>query len=166
MSEYVRKQLPVIAVVFAIGILSSGFALMQLRGSVPGIDVDTFSLLSLVIPCLAIALCSLVIMLMANEIGKQLFVVVTSVCVIAGAISMIVVSIWMSDQAFASQLLAHSSEGAMVIPPVNTPLIIVRDIAAFFVCSVVGCILGAWVGSRLHPVRATDMKQSKKKGNR
>ena len=155
MPEYVRKQLPVIAAVFAIGILTSAFALLQLRGSVPGISVDTFSLFSLIIPCVAALLCSLVIMLMASEIGKQLFVIVTSICVIAGAISMIAVSIWMSDQTFAAQLLAQSAEGAQVVPPINAPLIIVRNIAAFFVCSVVGSIVGAWVGSRLHPVRAT-----------
>ncbi len=162
MSEYVRKQLPVIAAVFAIGILTSGFALIQLHGAVPGMDVDTFSLLSLVIPCIAAFLCSLAIMLTANEIGKQLFVVVTSACVIAGAASMVVVSFWMSDQSFAAELLRHSAEGAVVVAPANAPLIVIRDIAAFFVCSVVGSVIGAWVGSRLHPVRATDTRSGKK----
>ena len=161
MSEYVRKQLPVIVAVFAIGIFTAGFALMQLRGSASGVDVDAFSTYSLVIPCVAIAICSLAIMLMANEIGRQLFVIVSSVCVIAGAISMIVVSVWLSDQSFAAQLLEHSAEGAVVVAPINAPLIIVRNIAAYFVCSVVGSIIGAWIGSRLHPVRATDTNKNK-----
>lgn len=164
MKEQVRKHLPILIAIFAIGVLTGAFALMQVKNAVPGISVDAFNTIIMIVPCAIALICSFVSMMLASEIGKQLFIVTTMTSLFIGVVILIVTSVWMFDQSFAAQLLENSPEGSIVVPTINAPVMIVRNIAACFVCSVVGCIGGAWLGSRLHPVYASKQgNQNRKK---
>lgn len=136
MSQAVKQHLAVIVVVSLIGIATAVFALMQARSA--GLNADTLATAVWVIPCVVMVVASFVIMLTASSIGRQLFLVVAGICFVAGIVGMVVTSGWFS--------------GTDVTPPLQNPIIVMRDIAAFIVAPTVGSIAGAWIGSRVHPV--------------
>ena len=51
--------------------------------------------------------------------------------------------------------VASSGEGAAIVPSMNNTLVAIRNVAAFVVAPTVGCIAGAWVGSRVHPMKSS-----------
>lgn len=155
MSDVVRQHAATIAVVCLLGVVASAFALLQVHDAAGSLDVSTFSSAIFVIPCVAMVICSFIIMMTANAIGRQLFAVVVLACFAAGVVSMVVTSGWLSDAAVVQQLLANSPEGTTVTPPVQNMVVVLRDIAAFVVAPTVGSIAGAWLGSRLHPMSSS-----------
>lgn len=152
MNDEVRQHLTVIVAVFLLGIAATVFALMQVYGAAGTMDVGSFSNAVFLVPCIAMVICSFVIMLTARAIGRQLFVVVVGVCFVAGIVSMVVTSGWLSNPGIAELLLANSPDGTTITPPVENIVVVMRDIAAFIVAPTVGSIAGAWLGSRLHPM--------------
>ena len=151
-----NTHMPVVAVVSVIGIVTCAFALSGVLGNVQELDASTFSTLIIVIPCAIMVICSFIIMVTAHEIGRKLFLAVAGVCFAGGVVSMIVTSMWLGDPSVTSALLANSPDGATITVPVNSPIIVMRNIAAYIVCPTVGSIAGAWIGSRLHPVKAAN----------
>ena len=160
MDAVVRNHLPVIVVVTLVGVITGCVALTFVHNSASTMDANLFSGLLFVVPCAIMLVCSFVIAFTAYEIGRQLYIVVLSICLILGVVSMLVGSAWLSDQSIAAQLLANSPADTVITPILKSPMTILRDIAAFVVVPTVGCILGAWAGSRVHPMRAD--KKSKK----
>ncbi len=154
MKESVRQHLVALIGVSLLGIAGGFMLLSYIHGAVGTMNVSTFSTWILAGPCAIIFACSFVITATASKIGRQLFVTVVAICVVAGIVSMLVTSAWMSDQAIAAQLLANSPDGTTITPILKSPLTCFRNIAAYFVVSTIGCIAGTWVGSRLHPVQA------------
>ena len=152
MTEGLKRHLPVIVVVSLVGIATCVFALTQVLGSVDKLDVDAFSLYIIIIPSVIMVVCSFVIALTANQIGRQLYLVVVGICFVTGIVSMVVTSGWLSDSAISAQLLANSPEGTTITPILQAPIIMLRDLAAYIVAPTVGCIFGAWLGSRIHPM--------------
>ena len=152
MTEGLKRHLPVIVVVSLVGIATCVFALTQVLNSAGGLDLESFSLYIILIPSIVMLVCSFVIALTANSIGRQLYLVVVGICFVTGIVSMVVTSGWVSDASISAQLLANSPEGTTVTPPLQSPLVVLRDLAAYIVAPTVGCIFGAWLGSRIHPV--------------
>ena len=152
MSESVKKHLPVIAIVTVIALASAAYALLLVHDNVASMSVDAFSAYIIVIPCVAMLVGSFAITVTAQTIGRQLYIVVLAICFVLGLVSLVVTSLWMSDPSIASALLANSPEGTTITPVTESLLTVVRDIAAYVVVPTVGCIAGAWVGSRVHPV--------------
>lgn len=154
MTEGFRKQLPVIVAVSLVGIVTGAFALVRVLDAAASMNVETFSSLVFVIPCAIMLICSLVVAITAHSIGRQLYVTMLGICLVTGVVSMVLTSIWMSDASLAASLLANSPEGSSVVPVSDQPLLVMRNIAAYVVMPTVGCIVGAWLGSRLHPVQS------------
>lgn len=153
MNDELKDHLPTIIATFAIGIAACAFALLQVYNNAGAMNVDMFSMAVWVVPCVFMVICSFVIMVTANAIGRKLFLVVVGVCFVAGVIEMVLTSTWFSNPDIVSALLANSGDGAEVVPPINNPIAVMRDIAAFIVAPTVGSIFGAWLGSRLHPMK-------------
>ena len=159
MSDSVRKHLPIIIVVSLAGIATGYLVLSSVYAGASDMSVEAFNSFIFLVPCACMLACSTIIMLTAQEIGRQMYLIVVGLCLAAGIICMIVTSTWLMDDALASSLLANSPDDAAVVPIINSPVLVLRDIAAFFVAPTVGSIFGAWLGSRLHP-----MKQDEKDG--
>lgn len=153
MSEGLKRHLPVIVVVTLICLATAAFALSRVLAGASDMSARTFSLYIIVIPCAIMVVGAFAISFTAEEIGRQLFLTVVGICFVLGVACMVVTSTWMSDATIASQLLANSGDGAEITPILDSPLIILRDLAAFVVAPTVGLIAGAWVGSRVHPMR-------------
>ena len=152
MSDVVRQHLTVIVATCLLGIAVASFILLQVHDAAGSMDVSTFSLAIFIVPCIVMLVCSFIIMVTANAIGRQLFVVVVGICFATGIVCMVVTSGWLSDANVAAQLLANSPEGTTITPPIQNIVVVMRDIAAFIVAPTVGSIAGAWLGSRLHPI--------------
>ena len=158
MSDTVRGHLPIIIVVTLVGVATGAFAMLQVASAASSLDVSTFSTLMLVMPCVVMLIGSFVIAATAVRIERQLYVVVLAICLALGLVSLVAASIIMSDASVASALLANSGEGAQVVPDTQSPMLVMRDIAAYVVMPTIGCIAGAWVGSRVHPMSAERRK--------
>ena len=152
MSESVKQHLPIIVIVTIIALASGAYTLLRVHDGATSMSLDTYSMYIIVIPCVVILLASFIITVTAQTIGRQLYVVVLLICFTLGIISLVVTSMWMSDPTIASALLANSPDGTVITPITNSPLIVMRNIAAYVVVPTVGCIAGAWIGSRIHPV--------------
>ena len=155
MDDAVRQHMTVIVAVLLLGVIAGAFALLQLRNAAGSLDVGAFSLAVFVIPCVIMVICSFIIMMTAQAIGRQLFAVVVLACFAFGVVSMVVTSGWFADATITDQLLANSPEGTVITVPVQNMVVVLRDIAAFVVAPTVGSIAGAWVGSRLHPMTSS-----------
>ena len=167
MTESLKRHLPVIIVVCLVGAATAAFALMQVRNSVDEMDVAMFETLVIVIPCAAMLVCSAVVAMTAHTIERSLYVTMLAICFVLGLVSMVATSMWESDSAVTAALLANSAEDATITAAVNQPLIVMRNIAAYIVMPTLGCIAGAWLGSRMHPMQAEAPKgkpQAKKAG--
>ena len=167
MSDTVKQHLPVIVVVTLVGIATSYFLLSRVVGNAAGMDVDGFSTAIFGIPCIVMFICSTVIVLTSPGINRQLYLVVVGIGLATGIASMLAGNAWLLDSSIANALLANSPAGTTITPVLNAPVIVLRDIAAFFVIPTVGSILGAWLGSRIHPMTSESKnakgKKSKKK---
>ncbi|MBQ9001215.1 MAG: hypothetical protein IJ087_05115 [Eggerthellaceae bacterium] len=161
MTEGFQKPLPVNVVVSFAGITPSAFALMQIANAASSMNVDSFSTYVIVVPCIAMVACSILITITASEIGRQLYLTVVGVCFVCGIVSMVVTSGWFSDPSISAQLLSNSPEGTSITPPLQNPLIVLRNLAAYIVAPTIGCIAGAWLGSRLHPVKSSKVNNQK-----
>ena len=166
MNAVVKKHLPVIIAVTLLGFITACLAFSWLHASATGMNVAMFSWLVFLIPCIIMLICTFIIGATATQIGRQLYVVVLAICLVTGVISMFISSSWMSDSAIASALIANSEEGTTLIPVLQSPMTILRDVAAFIVMPTVGIILGAWVGSKLHPLQGEKTKKDKSKKNK
>lgn len=153
MNEDLKRHLPVIVIATLACIAGTVLALMSLKNAAGGMQLDAFSLAVFVIPCIAMLVGSFVIMVTSEVISRKLFVVVTGICLATGVVAMVVTSSWFQDATLVEALLANSPDGTAVTVPIQSPIIVMRDIAAYVVCPAVGSIAGAWVGSRLHPMR-------------
>ena len=163
MTEGFKRHLPVVVVVSLVGIATCVFALMQVANGASGMNVDSFSMYIILVPCIVMVVCSLLITITASEIGRQLYLAVVGVCFVGGIVSMVITSGWFSDPFISAQLLANSPDGTTITPPLQNPLIVLRNIAAYIVAPTVGCIAGAWLGSRLHPVTSDKRQGGKRK---
>lgn len=163
MNAAIRKQLPVIIVVVLIGFITGCILMTLVHDSASSMGASQFSTIIFIIPCVIMLAGSFVIAFTADEIGRQLYIVSLALCLVCGAISMFVGSSWLSDPAIAEQLLANSPDGTVITPILNSPITIIRDIAAFVVVPTVGCVLGAWAGSRVHPMRREKRPKKGKK---
>ena len=159
MTESLRNHLPVIVAVSVVGTLTGAFALMQVRNGVSGMTVGTFDMLIIVIPCVIMLVCSLIVAATAKAIERPLYVTMMGICLALGLVSMVATSMWAANPDIAAALVANSGEGASLVPATNSPLIAMRNVAAYIVMPTVGCIAGAWIGSRLHPMQATHKKR-------
>ena len=166
MTEGFKQHLPVIIVVSIVGLATGAFALMYVKNSAASMDVGAFSSYIIIIPCLIMLVCSLVVAMTAHTIGRQLYVTMLALCLALGLVSMVVTSIWMSDPVVSAALLANSPEGEVITPITQQPIIVMRNIAAYVVMPTVGCIAGAWIGSRLHPIQAEGKLSNSKKKKR
>ena len=166
MTKGFREHLPVIIVVCIIGFLTGAFALSRVHAGVSGMDLNMFNALIFVIPCAIMLVCSFVVAITANSIGRQMYLVMVVVCLATGIASMVVTSFWVQDASFAAVLQANSPEGTNVVPTLQLPIIMLRDIAAYIVIPTVGLIAGAWLGSRIHPVKSEGSKRKNKNRKR
>lgn len=166
MDSDLRENLPTIAVITIIGVVTSAFGLLMVHDNASSLDAKTFLALVIIIPCAVMVLASFAITLVAPRIGRQLYIAILGLCLLFGVISMFVTSAWTSDSQITAQLLANSSEDTVILPILQSPIVMLRDIAAFIVCPTIGSIVGAWVGSRLHPVEANRQKSKNKKKRR
>ena len=163
MSPIVKKHLPYIVGITLLGIATTFFAYQWLHGEASNMSASQFSWWLFLVPCFVMFACSFAIACTADEIGRQLYVTVLVICLIAGVVTMFIASMWMSDPVIEAALLSNSDEGTMITPVLKSPMTILRDVAAWIVVPTVGCIFGAWVGSRLHPLKGEKPKKSKKK---
>ena len=164
MNPVVKKHLPFIAGITILGALTTYFLYSWLHDSaVHTMSASAFSWWLFLGPCIIMFVCSFAIACTAEVIGRQLYVATLVICLVWGVITMFVASTWMSDPAISEILLANSPEGTTITPVLKSPMTILRDIAAWIVIPTVGCILGAWVGSRIHPMKAEKQKKIKKK---
>lgn len=152
MSDSLKQHLPTVVAVLLIGLATTAFALSRVLSSAGDISVEAFSAYIIAIPTIAMIVCSFVIMFTAQRVGRQLYLVVVATCFVLGIVSMVVTSAWMSDASVAAQLLEHSAEGTQVVPVLDNTVVVIRDIAAYIVAPTVGCILGVWIGSKMHPI--------------
>ena len=169
MTEIVKQHAPAIAAVTLVGLSAMFFLLMRVVGDAANLDFETFMSYTFTIPCVVIFLCSTVVALTSPGINRQLYVVIVVIGMLMGAASMIACNTWLVDPSISSELVSNSPEGTVVTSLLNLPVIVLRDIAAFFVIPTVGSILGAWLGSRLHPMsaeRASGKRKSKKKAKK
>lgn len=165
MDEVVRKHLSVIIAITLLGLVTGYLAMTFVRDNAAVMNANSFALWVFLVPCVFILVCSFAIAATARQIGRQLYLVVLVVSLICGIISMIMASGWLSDPEISALLLANSPEETVITPILQSPITILRDIAAFVVLPTVGCIFGAWVGSRVHPMTTdgTENKKSSKK---
>ena len=154
MTESLKRHLPVIIAVTLAGIATCAFIFMQVLNAVPGLDVPTFETLVIVIPCAVMFFCSLIVVMTAHTIERSLYVTMLAICLVLGLVSMVVTSTWESDASLTAALLANSADGETITAAVNQPIIVMRNIAAYIVMPTLGCIAGAWIGSRMHPMEA------------
>lgn len=162
MTEGFKQHLPIIIVVSLVGLATGIYALMRVHDGAAGMDVGAFSSYIIIFPCLIMLVCSLIVAMTAKSIGRQLYLTMLGICLALGIVSMVVTSMWMSDPAIAQALLANSPEGETITPVVEQPIIVMRNIAAYVVMPTVGCIAGAWIGSRLHPVHSEGSMRRRK----
>jgi len=163
MGSELKEHLVVFSIVSVVGVLAGILAFVFIHGAIPQMSYDTFSLLTIVVPCVIMFVCAFIIIATAKRIGAQLYGAVVVVCMIAGLASVVVSSIWVLDPATVAALQANSEPGTEIVPAIDTMLIVVRDAAAFFVVPTVGGVLGAMIGSRLHAMSATTAPKRKKK---
>lgn len=166
MTDTVKQHLPIIVVVTLVGIATSYFLLSRVLAGISALDVDAFSTAVFLIPCIVMLVCSIVIVITSHAINRQLYLVVVGIALITGIASMIAANAWLLDPAISSALLANSPDGTVITPILNSPILVLRDIAAYVVIPTIGCILGAWLGSRLHPMSAETRGKGKKKSKR
>lgn len=159
MSDELKQHIPAIVVIYLVGVATCAFALMQVHSGVQGLDVNLFSTLIIVIPCAALLICSFLIAFSAPEISRPLYVLVLGASLALGFIAVFVTSSWMSNAEIAAQLVANSPEGTELTPVLRDPFTLFKDVAAFVVVPTIGCIAGAWVGSRVHPMNAKRKKR-------
>ena len=162
MTDIVKQHLPTIIVVTLVGIATSYFLLSRVLGNVANMDVDGFSTAVFGIPCIVMFICAAIIALTSPGINRQLYIVIVSICLALGVISMLFSNAWMLDETITTALLANSPDGTTVVPVLKNGMLILRDVAAYFVIGTVASILGAWVGSRIHPM-TSDSKNGKGK---
>lgn len=152
MNEDLKSHLTTVIVVSLFGIATATFALLSVKGNAASMDVNAFSHAIIIIPCVVMVICSFIILVTAQKIGRHLFLAVSAICFVTGIISMVITSNWMADPQIAELLLANTPNATEIIPPIQNLIIVVRDVAAYIVCPTVGSILGAWLGSRFHSV--------------
>ena len=152
MNQHIKRHLPVIIAVSAVCAASAAFALSFLHGAASDMSLDAFSLAVFVVPCVAMVVASLVMVMTSSFLSRQLYVIALGICLAAGIVAMVVTSSWFQDPVITAALLANSPDGTQVTVPIQSPLIVMRNIAAYVVAPTVGCIAGAWIGSRLHPM--------------
>ena len=162
MTDIVKQHLPTIIVVTLVGIATTCFLLTQVLGNVENMDVDGFATATFGIPCIVMFVCSTIILITSPGINRQIYIVVVAICMVLGVISMLFSNSWMLDNTITSALLVNSPEGTTVVPVLKNGILVLRDVAAYFVIPTVGSILGAWIGSRIHPM-ASDPNSSKGK---
>lgn len=158
-----KQHLPVIAAIMAIGTGSACYALSYVRSNAASFDVQTFSWLIFLIPVAAMFVCSLLSMMTARVANRKTYLGIVGICFALGIVSMLVTSSWLADPSVAAALLANSGENARVVPILDSPVTMIRDLLAYFVVPTIGCIAGAWIGSRLHPMKAEPSGRKKKK---
>ena len=163
MTDGIKNHLPVIVLATLVCAATTYFILSRFVSGTVSISLETFNALVFLVPCVAMFLGTAIIAMTAEEISRQLYIVNVVICLVAGLLSMIGSSLWLADPGIASQLLANSPEGTVIVPIYNAPIILIRDVAAFFVVPTVGSIVGAWIGSRLHPMKAKRSGRSKRK---
>ncbi|MBE6472335.1 MAG: hypothetical protein E7Z99_01960 [Coriobacteriaceae bacterium] len=163
MKEDVRDNLTNIVVIWLIALFTCSFGLAWLYNNASTLTVGAFSWGVFLIPCAGMLLAPFAISLLADRIGRQLYVVMVVVSVAFGLVTMVVTSGWLADPGIQALLLANTPGLEEIVPILQSPITMLRDIAAFIVCPTVGCILGAWVGSRLHPVKAQMSSKKQKK---
>ena len=161
MSDDIRQNLPTLVVVFGIGLITCAFAISMVLGNASSFNVSAFSLIVFIIPSIVMVLAPFAVTLVSQRVGRKLYVLMLIICLIFGVAMMILASMWLSDPEIAAKLLANSPAGMTIVTPVNSPLIVMRDIAGAVVCPTIGAILGTWLGSRLHPVSSTTGRKRK-----
>ncbi|MBR0403891.1 MAG: hypothetical protein IJI68_01615 [Eggerthellaceae bacterium] len=166
MTDIVKQHLPTIVVVTIVGIATSYFLLSRVLANVANMDVDGFSTAVFGIPCVVMFICSTIIVLTAPGINRQLYLVVVIICMVLGVISMLCSNAWMLDKTITAALLANSPDDTTVVPVLKNGMLILRDVAAYFVIPTVGSILGAWVGSRIHPMTSESKNAKGKKSKK
>ena len=164
MDPVVKKHLPFIIGITLLGVVATYFVYMWLHDTAyTTMSATMFSWWLFLVPCIVMLICSFAIACTADEIGRQLYVAVLAICLVLGVISMFVASAWLSDPTIPETLLANSPADTVLTPVLKSPMTILRDVAAWIVIPTVGCIFGAWVGSRLHPMSGEKKNKSKKK---
>ena len=156
MTDDIKDNLPALVAVTVIAVATCAFALIQVHGNAASLSYEAFSNLIFIIPCAFMLVGPFIVVLMSQRIGRKLYLTLVGICFVLGIAVMLVTSSWLSDVDIAAKLLANSADGTVITPILKAPLVIMRDIAAFIVCPTVGCIAGAWLGSRLHPVTSTN----------
>lgn len=159
MSSALKAHLPVIVLVSVICIISSAFFMTAVHDNAGVFGASTFTFLLIAIPCVFMVLGSFFVMLTTKEIGTRIFLIVEVICVVFGFVSMAVASGWESD----ASVVALIADGSSIVPVANSPFGIVRNILLYVCCPMVGSVLGAYLGSRLHPVSIDRNNKSSKK---
>lgn len=149
MTDELKMHLPTIIAVTFVGIAVTFFALSALHDTVGSIGIGTLETMTFIVPCLVMIVGSFIIMATANAINRQLYVCVVVICLVTGAVATVLTNDWFV--------------GTELVPPLQNVVALIRNVAAFFVSPTVGCIGGAWVGSRLHPMKATKAPSKKKR---
>lgn len=162
MSPALKAHLPVIAIITVICAFSSAFFMTAVRDNAGSFSAGTFTFLLIAVPCAFMVIGSFIIMLTTKEIGSRMFIIVEAICVVLGFVSMVVASGWEGDTAIVSLI----ADGSSIVPVANSPFGIVRNVLLYVCCPMVGSVVGAYLGSRLHPLAVDrNNKPSKKQNN-
>lgn len=143
-----KRTLPALVVITIACVVLGAGLLGFLHDHASSLNAKTYELLLMVIPAVLMLLGSFLTMFFAN-INKTVFVTVVFTCVVVGLVGLGISATWLNDPAFTSAILANSPEGSTLSSPISTPFKVFRDFALFAFTPMVGCIAGAWVGSRI-----------------
>ena len=148
MTEELKQHLPTIIAVTFVCIAATFFILTSLHGAVDEVGLGVLETMSFLVPSIVMIIGSFVIMATSTAVNRQIYVCIVAICLVAGAVATVLTNDWFV--------------GTDLVPPLNNFVALIRNLAAFFVAPTVGCIAGAWLGSRLHPMKMTKAPNKKK----
>lgn len=143
-----RRTLPALVIITIACVILGATLLGFVHDHASDLTVKTYELLLMAIPAALMLVGSFLTMFFA-DINKTVFVTVVFTCIVVGLVGLGITGTWLNDPAFTSALLANSPADAVLSSPISTPFKVFRDFALFAFTPMVGCIAGAWVGSRI-----------------
>lgn len=148
MTEELKLHLPTIIAVTFVCIIATYFALTSLHGAVDQVGLGALETMSFLVPSIVMVIGSLIIMATSHAVTRQIYVCIVVICLVTGAVATVLTNSWFV--------------GTDLVPPLQNFIALIRNLAAFFVAPTIGCIAGAWIGSRLHPMKMTKAPNKKK----
>ncbi|MDO4182332.1 MAG: hypothetical protein Q4E12_01815 [Coriobacteriia bacterium] len=155
------KRLPFALIIWGIGAVTCGFALLAVYNSAANMSATVFNLLSTYIPYIVMTVCTIVTLVGSDQsFASWVYSIVFSL--IMAIVCMVVINGWQCDEAFAAILLANSEDGMIVQPLTEQPMRMgLRALVSIMIPLIVGMVC-SWAVKRGRPEPAKKGKQSKK----